>query len=158
MKRYLAILALVAAACVLAGCERVRLHEARVGLEATVAGLPILDDFSQVTLISDRAWDRVFGEECYYAQAIAVIGTSLSAQDALTAYVDELLLQGWVFEQDLYPLEKMLHRGKHERAVVYVGPPGLMIELDADYQAVKSAYPTFLVVTVDFILPTTEDC
>ena len=158
MRRYLAILALVAAACILAGCERMRLHEARVGLEATVAGLPILDDFSQVTLISDRAWDEVFGGECYYTQAIVVFGTSLSAQDALTAYFDALLLEGWIVEQDLYVREKVLHRGKNERAVVYVGPPGPMVELDSDYQAVNSDFPTFLVVIVDFILPTIEGC
>lgn len=158
MRRYLAILALVAATCVLAGCERMRLHEARVGLEATVAGLPSLDGFSQVTLISDRAWDEVFGGECYYTQAIVVFGTSLSAQDALTAYVDALLLEGWIVEQDHNVREKVLHRGKHERAVVYIGPPGPMVELDAYYQAVKSHFPSFLVVIVDFILPTTEDC
>lgn len=158
MKKHLVILALVVAVCVPTSCERVRLREARSGLEGTVAGLPKPDDFHQVALISNRAWDRVFGGECYYAQSIVVFGSSLSAQAALATYIDALLLQGWAFEQDLYEREKMLSRGTHERLVVSVGPPGALVELNAEYQGMKSAFPTFLVVTVDFVLPNNRLC
>lgn len=134
------------------------LQEVRNGLDVTVAQLPSSSCFDIVTVLSGASSSRDYGSTCYYAQAGLAIGTSLSEEDALKTYTDELMSQGWVLKQNDLERSRVLIRGQHERITVGLGGPGWMMEADEDYQRAKQIYPAFLFVTVTFVLPGREGC
>lgn len=92
-KRKLWLLFCFAIVCLSASCyPPVNAEEARKGLDADLAQLPILDGFTVIkTLVAESSIDA-----CNYAIGSVVTGTSLADTAALDAYSHRLQTLGWV--------------------------------------------------------------
>jgi hypothetical protein len=131
--------------------------EAKAGIEASVVQLPRLRDFTTVKVIYEESSLSAFGVTCYYGTAVLIVGTSLPFPESLDAYEAELLALGWKpgGHSDLNSRE--LLRGAHERITFQAGFPGVLVD-DKDYVYAQSIYTSVIIVTVDFMVPSNENC
>lgn len=135
--------------------EQQLLREAEMGLNAAIAQLPKPSAFDVAAVISETA----VVEDYYVARASVVLGTSLSEEEALSLYVDELQALGWrLQERKQYEDTKFLdHPDKHEQIVVEYGLIGWLIETREEYIQAKKSYPSIIIVGVDYILTSREE-
>jgi hypothetical protein len=139
--------------------DQLKLRRAQVGFNEAMAKLPDMNEFETVTIISGTSSMTAYGETCYYSGAYIVLGTSLPEEKALKTYVDALQSQGWKLKEGpQYDWEKCLIRGEHEEACISIGGAGWAIESNEEYQEAKDKYPTFIFVSLRFILPQREGC
>ncbi len=153
----LLLLVLFLPSCSPTAQEKQTLQQARRGMESLIAQLPNSSNFPVVATIVEEFADTVDGETCYYAQAYIVVGVHRSSEEALIAYVDSLVHQGWKVEREGMGYS-MLVRGEHEQLIVDVNSPGWIVESNQDYKEAKKNYPAFLYVSVRYILPNRDKC
>lgn len=132
-------------------------EEARKGLEHTIAGLSVSNDFDLVASISENFSQSAAGKTCYYGRMYLIYGTLLSEDVATELYLDQLQDSGWLLEREL-TYTWILTRGENERIGVTLNTAGWLIESNENYQQARKDYPTLLIVTVDFMLPKVDEC
>ena len=140
------------------GDENLNLRQVRDGLQSTIAELPNSSEFNTITILSGESSDSAYGKTCYYAQANIVVGTLLKEKEALETYVSKLEAKEWILKQNDLERSRILTFGKHARISISIDGPSWKIEDDKMYQQAKNIYPTFLFVTITYILPFMEEC
>jgi hypothetical protein len=153
MKRLLGIVNTVILLCLFTSCTHPKQQEARKGLEASLERLPQSSSFETIQL---SQVENSMGS-CHYAVADIMLGTSLSAEDALDVYFDELQALEWIPDERQHEHEKILTHGAQER--IHISDfPGWYDEVDESYIQAKKDYPTVIFVILTFYVPQRDGC
>jgi hypothetical protein len=140
--------------CLTASCSIQKRQEVKEGLNTSVNQLPKSNEFETVTVLSGESSSK---ESCYYAEAYILLGTSLPADAALTAYVAELQALGWRESLRKIQNDRVLTRGTQERIAVTTNPRWY-IEDDEYYLKAKDTYRTIIFVSLWFYVPQRDGC
>lgn len=132
------------------------LYQAQAELERDLRALPRPEGFHLVTIIGDHRPTKGEGG-CYYAGVYVVLGTSLPPQEAMARYARALKEQGWRIVND-YGWEWFLTRRDQEDLTLSAQLPGPIIEMDPAYEQARGKFPTFLYITLRYILPQVSGC
>lgn len=136
------------------------LYRTQAGLERDLRELPQPEGFYLVAVITGREGERGPTKEdgCYYAGVYVVFGTTLPAQEAMERYVSVLEAQGWRLG-DAEGREWVLVRSEQEEMTIRAGGgAGPIIEMEPTYQQAQGRFPTFIYITLRYILPRVKGC
>lgn len=133
------------------------LYRTQAGLERDLRELPQPEDFYMVTVIDAGERGPIKKWGCYYAGVYVVFGTTLPAQKAMMRYVQALESLGWrVVESESW--EWVLSRKEQEELTIRAQGPGPIIEMEPAYQQAQGRFPTFIYITLRYILPRVRGC
>jgi len=156
--KWLRVVLAIAALFITSSCVSLKMEEARAGVEASVAQLPVLSEFDTVKVVYQTFCYSAYGLTCYYGRAYIIMGSSLPEDEALDMYAGALMLSGWMPSGIQYDTARELERGEHELVVIRSGQPSVDIAGAVDYLQLRSAYESVIFVELDFMLPNRESC
>ncbi len=131
-----------------------RTGEAGAGVLSTFSQLPRIEGIEQV----DSQDDSFLSEDCTaVGRRYLLLGTSLSARQALDLYTQQLQASGWKKQEDQYEDDRVFVRGAHEFLnISYYGGDGRYVwnwRTQTNYLAVKKKYSNFLYVRIEYYVP-----
>jgi hypothetical protein len=135
------------------------LYRIQARLDRDLRELPQPEGFHLIMVITGREEERGPTKEdgCYYAGAYIVFGTTLPAQEAMECYVRALEAQGWRLA-NAESWEWFLVRAEQEELTISAQGPGPIIEMEPAYQQARERFPTFIYITLRYILPRVRGC
>ena len=160
MGRWPKLIGLAVLLCAVLSCTSLELRKARIGVDAAVAQLPVLQGFDVIEILNLDRSISAFGETCYYARAYVIIGSSLSETEALSGYSKALQSVGWVPDLEPYAPTWGLIRGSSEYAVIEVGEPyvGFKEKDPVNWAQWEAKYRTIMNIRIDYMLPQRDGC
>jgi hypothetical protein len=138
--------------------DMVRKRRVSRGRDAAIAQLPDLAAFDLILIVREAYTYTAYGDTCAYGDGWIVMGTHLTAQDALNAYAEALQRSGWVLERDSYSTSRLLIRGSSEMISLDTGEPPWAVQNHEDYLQAREQYPVILFLGLTFYSPQREGC
>lgn len=140
--------------------DMVRKRRVSRGRDAAIVQLPDLAAFDLILIVREAYTYTAYGETCAYGDGWIVLGTHLTAQDALSAYTDALQQSGWVLEKEPSGISRLMIRGSSERLRLRfdTGEPPWAVQNHEDYLQAREQYPVILFVHLTFYSPQREGC
>lgn len=138
------------------------LYRTQAGLERDLRELPQPEDFYLVTVIDAGERGPIKKWGCYYAAVVVVFGTTFPTQEAMERYVSALEAQGWR-PVDTESWEWRLTRTEQEELIISAnaGPAPIWemdLKMNLAYQQARDRFPTFVYITLRYILPRVRGC
>jgi hypothetical protein len=98
------------------------------------------------------------GITCYYGRSYQIMGSDVSAAQAVQLYSDLLRKAGWTAEGIQDAESPVLIQGDHTRLNLHSGNPGVDVQDVVDYRQIQATHRTIVTVRVDYLLPQRDGC
>jgi hypothetical protein len=133
-------------------------REARDGLDASIAQLPTLAGFTTIKVVPLEFSHTAYGKTCYYARGYVIAGSSFSETEALDTYTEKIRSLGWMPEGMQAETSRVLMHAANERMEIYSGKPGVDIDGAMDYDQLRQTYRSLIFVSLDYMIPSRDEC
>ena len=98
------------------------------------------------------------GATCYYGRAYQIMGSELTAAQAIEIYTSFLRKTDWAIEGVQDAASPVLMQGNHTRLNLYSGDPGVDVEDVVNYEQIQATHVTIVTVRIDYMLPQRDEC